>query len=71
MVKRVTLPELIGLIVALLAVSVEPAQAYIDPGTGSFLFQLLIGTGLAMLATVRVWWGKVVSLVKPKSKPKS
>ncbi|MBX9669555.1 MAG: hypothetical protein K2X93_18170 [Candidatus Obscuribacterales bacterium] len=56
------------LVVAGLVISAQPAHAYIDPGTGSFLFQLLIGTGLAMLATVRVWWGKVVSLVKPKPK---
>lgn len=36
--------------------SVSDAWAYIDPGTGSYLFQLLIAGGLAGLYTARKWF---------------
>jgi hypothetical protein len=34
----------------------QEAWAYIDPGTGSYLFQLLIAGGLAGAYTVRRYW---------------
>jgi len=42
-------------------------QAYLDPGTGSMALQLLIGGVVAVLATVRVYWGRLKSLAARKT----
>ncbi len=43
----------------------SPAQAaYIDPGTGSFILQLVAGAVLASLITVKAFWSQVKALVK-------
>ncbi|HDQ70584.1 MAG TPA: hypothetical protein ENN19_00630 [Chloroflexi bacterium] len=33
--------------------------AYLDPGTGSYLFQLLIAGLLGLLFIVKVYWGRI------------
>ena len=43
-------------------ISVRPAYAYLDPGTGSFLFQLIIGAAAAGLFLLKVYWKKVRGL---------
>ena len=43
----------------LLLLSPAPAWAYIDPGAGSYLFQLLIAGGLAGVYTLRRYWHQV------------
>jgi len=49
-----------GMVVAM---STSPAYAYLDPGTGSVLLQLLLG-GLAGLALVgKLYWHKFLSLI--------
>ena len=35
------------------------AQAYIDPGSGSFIIQCLIAAVLGMLFSLKVFWGKI------------
>ena len=35
------------------------AYAYLDPGTGSYLLQLIIGSILMVLAAVKVYWKQV------------
>ena len=52
----------------LLFVCVSPAFAYIDPGSGGMMMQLLLGGvgGLAVL--VRLYWQKLFA--GKKSKPK-
>jgi len=37
----------------------RPAQAYIDPGTGSYLLQLLIGGLFATAFVLKAFWGKI------------
>ena len=34
----------------------EAANAYLDPGTGSMLLQLLIGAVVAAMFTVKLYW---------------
>lgn len=34
----------------------EPAQAHLDPGTGSYLLQVLLAVGLGAAATLRRFW---------------
>jgi hypothetical protein len=41
-------------------------QAYLDPGTGSMALQLLIGGVVAVLATVRLYWGRLKSFATRK-----
>jgi hypothetical protein len=47
-----------------------PACAYLDPGTGSFIFQILAASFLGAMATIKIWWSKVAFLFKGKGKPK-
>ena len=51
------------LAVAWLLILPTTAWAYIDPGTGSYVFQLLIAGGLAALYTLRRYWQNVKSSV--------
>jgi hypothetical protein len=41
-----------------------PAHAYIDPLSGSIVFQVLIAGILGALLTVRRWWGNAVRFVR-------
>lgn len=51
--------------------SVAPAHAYIDPGSGSYLFQLLIAGLLGSLFAIKSFWHKIVAFMKSIfSKPK-
>jgi len=36
-------PKVIGFVTLFFVVFVEPAQAYLDPGTGSMILQLILG----------------------------
>lgn len=40
------------------------AHAYLDPGTGSYLFQLLVAFFLGALFTLKLYWAKVKGLFK-------
>jgi hypothetical protein len=38
--------------------------AYLDPGTGSYLIQLLIAGLLGLLFVVRLYWNKIVAFFR-------
>ena len=38
------------------------ADAYLDPGTGSFILQALVGTAMAVAFTVKLYWRRLKSL---------
>jgi len=44
----------------------RPVYAYLDPGAGSFLFQLLIGAGVSVLFLLKVYWKKITGLFTKK-----
>lgn len=44
------------------ATVIPPANAYVDPGTGSFIFQVIIGGVLAVAVSVKVFWRRIVGL---------
>lgn len=50
-------------VVALSMFAAPPAQAYLDPGTGSLLLQALIGGMAALAAGIGVYWSKLKSLL--------
>lgn len=43
----------------LLLISTHDAHAYIDPGTGSYILQLLIAGLVGALFAVKIYWGKI------------
>lgn len=42
---------------------------YLDPGSGSFLIQLLLAAGLGIGVAVKMYWAKIKGLFGGKSKP--
>ena len=51
------------LTVALWLLFLPPANAYLDPGTGSYLFQLLVGAVLAVALSVKLFWRRVWAIL--------
>jgi len=41
-----------------------PAQAYLDPGTGSIILQAAIGAIAGALVAARLYWGRIKSFLK-------
>lgn len=46
----------------------QKAFAYLDPGTGSLIAQLVVATIAGVGCTLAVWKEKIISLFKKKSK---
>ena len=42
-----------------LLVFTQPAYGYIDPGTGSFMIQILIGTAMGSLLAIKIFWRQI------------
>jgi len=42
----------------------QPASAYLDPGTGSFIWQMLIGIVLGTAFMLKMYWQKTKSSFK-------
>lgn len=45
---------------------IPEAKAYLDPGTGSMIIQIVIGSVLAVGYTVKVYWKKLKSFFRKK-----
>ncbi len=53
-------------------VMLPPVFAYLDPGTGSMLVQLLVGGLAALAVAVKLWWYKILRVLrirKPEPEP--
>lgn len=48
----------------ILLASVHQAHAYIDPGSGSYLFQLLIAGIMGSLFALKTFWHKITAFFK-------
>jgi hypothetical protein len=57
------------LVLACLTVGLPAANAYVDPGAGSFIFQALVGGILAAGFAVKVFWRRIVSVFRGKGSP--
>lgn len=55
-----------ALVLLLLLMSASDAWAYIEPGVGSYLFQLVIAGGLAGLYTARKYWSTLKTTWRSK-----
>ena len=58
------LPYLLSLGVGASLVFASPAEAYIDPGTGSLVLQMLIAGALGIAFTVKRFWRKIVASLR-------
>ncbi len=47
----------------------HPAQAYLDPGSGSFLFQIIVGAVLSATFAIKLYFRKIKSWFKRSPKP--
>jgi hypothetical protein len=56
------------LVVAFSTSFVPAAQAYVDPGSGSFVFQALIGGLLAVGVVLKMYWKRLVGLVSRRGR---
>lgn len=57
-------PARVLLLLTLLLALPSVAHAYLDPGTGSYVMQLLLGTVLGGLFALGVFWRRVLSFFK-------
>jgi len=55
---------LLSTVLLLLVLFERPAQAYIDPGSASYLFQLIAGGVLGVVFLLRTYWNRVVTTVR-------
>ena len=63
MTKATRLP-LLSIVLLLLVISERPAHAYIDPGTASYVFQVIAGAVLGGVFLLRTYWTRVVTSVR-------
>lgn len=57
MSKRISIVFTLSLLLLWMAPS--PAYAYLDPGTGSVLFQMIVGSVLAAFFAVKQWGQRI------------
>ena len=53
-----------GIVLLLLVISERPAEAYIDPGTASYVFHVIAGAILGGVFLLRTYWNRVVTTVR-------
>ena len=60
---------LLALATMLVVASTSTAQAYLDPGTGSIILQVLLGGVAGLVLACKMYWQKVLSTLGIKRKP--
>ena len=60
---------LLALTAMLVGASTSTAHAYLDPGTGSIILQVLLGGVAGLALACRLYWQKFVSMLGIKRKP--
>jgi hypothetical protein len=56
--------HLMSIVLLLLVISEGSAEAYIDPGTASYVFQVIAGAILGGVFLLRTYWSRVVTTVR-------
>ena len=57
--KHLKFLQLFGLTVAFLLISTQDAHAYLDPGTGSYILQVLVAVFIGGFYALKVYWGRI------------
>jgi hypothetical protein len=52
------------LVPLVLAFTEESAEAYVDPGSASYVFQLIVGALLGGLFVLRTYWARLVTAIR-------
>ena len=60
---------LIALAVMLVGASTSTAHAYLDPGTGSIILQVLLGGVAGLALACKLYWQKFITMLGIKRKP--
>ncbi|HEY9068837.1 MAG TPA: hypothetical protein VIV61_01200 [Candidatus Ozemobacteraceae bacterium] len=50
---------------------ISPADAYIDPGTGSYIFQIIVATLFGGLYALKLYWQQFKDFLTGRKKPDS
>lgn len=64
---RKCLPRSAVFALLLLIASTPAAHAYVDPGTGSYVIQLLIAALAGIAFAVKIYWGRIKGLFSKSS----
>jgi hypothetical protein len=64
LIKNLLFLSYLGLLFSFLVI--KPADAYIDPGTGSILIQIIVGGIIGISIALKVFWGKITSVFSKK-----
>jgi hypothetical protein len=56
--------HLMSIVLLLLVIGEGSAEAYIDPGTASYVFQVIAGAILGGVFLLRTYWSRVVTTVR-------
>jgi hypothetical protein len=56
-----------GLVVAVLAGTAAPAHAYLDPGTGSMILQVLLGGFAGVALAGKLYWRRFLVMIGARS----
>lgn len=59
--RKITIISLSGLCSVFLLIS--PAQAYLDPGSGSMLLQLLLGGVAGAVVVLKLYWRRLLNFL--------
>lgn len=55
--------KIVVLSFVLLLIASHDAHAYLDPGSGSYFFQVVLATFVSAFVAVKLYWGRIVSFV--------
>lgn len=68
---RQFLPKISLIAALLLLVCPQPVYAYVDPGAGSLILQLLLGGVAGALFAAKLYWRRLRSFFRSKETPSS
>ena len=68
--NRPVVPVLV-LVLLISPIMLQSAYGYLDPGTGSYIIQLLVGGLLGGLFAIGLFWRRVIAFVKRLFKPRN
>ena len=68
--KLLSLHDLIALLILLTFLFPEKSHAYLDPGTGSVILQLVIASVLGAIFTLKMYWRKFLDFFSGKKSDK-
>lgn len=61
--------DAIALLFLTVLMTAAPAHAYVDPGTGGMLVQLVTGGVAGLLVLVRLYWARIVATFRKNGPP--